>query len=353
MHHRKTVGEHRQRTEHGNRECDERDADCGPHRALLAGRSDHLRRWCFARRKRRGELIAAGQRRRYRERGWRALRRLALEAALDCALDRRVEVAHDRGRRDSRSRPGFVQLDQLVECVRLEHPPAGEQLEQHEAERIDVAALCDLAPGQLLRRHVRRCARADVVHVAGNRREAEIGEPDVTLAIDHHVGRLQVTVQDAAFVRSRHPRADLPGDLDRLFLREAPDAAQQRRQILAVHVLHRQKRAAAGVADVVGAADVAMGDRARDADFVVELRKARGIVNEMIGEKLERDCLSELEVVGPVDLAHAAAPQERDNAEAAGEDRTRRKASPDGGAARRERAGSEGRLAWEACQVIH
>src|SRR6266852_1337140 len=53
------------------------------------------------------------------------------------------------------------------------------------------------------------------------------------------------------FVRRRDPGADLPGDFDRLFLREAPDAAQQRRQILAVHVLH-QDRAAVGVADVVG-----------------------------------------------------------------------------------------------------
>jgi len=96
-----------------------------------------------------------------------------------------------------------------------------------------------------------------------------------------------------------------------------------------------------------------MGDRARDADFVVELREARGVVGEVIGKELERDGLSELEIVGPVDLAHAAAPQERDDAEAAGEDSARSKASPDTGGARRERAGNGGRLAREACQVVH
>ena len=67
-----------------------------------------------------------------------------------------------------------------------------------------------------------------------------------------------------------------------------------------------------------------------DAHFVVELREARRIVRDVVGQELEGDRLSELEVVGAVDLAHAAAPERRDDAEAAGEDGARREAAPVG-----------------------
>jgi hypothetical protein len=139
------------------------------------------------------------------------------------------------------------------------------------------------------------------------------------LAVDHHVRRLQVAVEDAALVRGGNPRADLPRDFDRLVLGEAADAAEQRREILAVDVLHREERGAVGVADVVGPADVAMRDGARDAHFVVELRQASGMAGEILGQQLQRDGLSELQVVGAVHLAHAALAERRDDAEAAGE----------------------------------
>jgi len=67
----------------------------------------------------------------------------------------------------------------------------------------------------------------------------------------------------------------LPRDLDRPLLREAADALQQGGEILAVDVFHREKRSAVGVANVVRAADVAVRDRAGDADLVMELREAR------------------------------------------------------------------------------
>jgi hypothetical protein len=163
--------------------------------------------------------------------------------------------------------------------------------------------------------------------------------------------RLEIAVQDAALVRRGHTGANLPRHFNRLLLREAADASQQRRQILAVHVFHRQERAAVGIADVVGAADVAMRDRPGDADFVVKLREARGIVREGVGQELEGDGLSELEVVGAVTLTHTAAAERCDDPEAAGEDGSRGEASP-AGAARGERAGA-GRLAREARQVVH
>jgi hypothetical protein len=97
-------------------------------------------------------------------------------------------------------------------------------------------------------------------------------------------------MQDPALVRRGDAGAQLVRELDRFVLRNAPDAAEQRRQILAVHVFHREEAAAAGLAEVVQAADVLVRHWSRGAEFVVELR----------------------EVVGAVDLAHAAAAEQRD-----------------------------------------
>ena len=96
--------------------------------------------------------------------------------------------------------------------------------------------------GELLGRHVGRRAGADVVDAAGDGREAEVGDADAALAVEHDVRRLQIAVQHAAFVRGGQAGADLARNLDGLVLREAADAPQQRRQILAVHVLHGQER---------------------------------------------------------------------------------------------------------------
>ena len=70
--------------------------------------------------------------------------------------------------------------------------------------------------------------------------------------------------------------------LERLVLWQPADAPQQRRQILAVHVLHREERVAVGFADVVDAADVRVRDLAREANLVVELREARRIALERV-----------------------------------------------------------------------
>ena len=111
--------------------------------------------------------------------------------------------------------------------------------------------------------------------LAGGGRDAEVGDADVAVAVEHDVGRLQVAVQHAALVRGGDARAELPRDLNRLVLRDAADAAEQRGQILAVDVLHRQEAAAVGFAEVVEAADVLVRHLSRDAQLVVELREPR------------------------------------------------------------------------------
>ena len=129
----------------------------------------------------------------------------------------------------------------------------------------------------------------------------------------------------AALVRGGQAGADLARHLERALHREPPDPPQQRRQVLAVHVLHRQEGVAVDFVDVVDAADVRMRDLPRHPHFVVELHQPRRIAIELRRQELQRDRLRQLQVVGAIDLAHAAAPEPSDDPVAAAEQRARGK----------------------------
>ena len=102
---------------------------------------------------------------------------------------------------------------------------------------------------------------------------------------------------------------------------QAADAREQRGEIFAVHVLHGDEGHAFDLADIVNAADVGMGDQAGDADLAVEALEQARIARRLLGQELERDGLAEREVGGAIDLAHAAAAQQADDAIAAAEQR--------------------------------
>ena len=182
--------------------------------------------------------------------------------------------------------------------------------------------------GELLGRHVlRRAGERRVVVVAARGRDAEVGDADVAVAVDHHVGRLQIAVQHAALVRRGDAGAQLARDLDRLVLRDAADAAEQRREILAVDVLHREEAAAVGVAEVVEPARRSCArPGARCAARCGTARAALSSAADAFGQELQRDRLIEREIVGAVHFAHAAAAEQRDQAVAAGDDGARAQA---------------------------
>ena len=118
----------------------------------------------------------------------------------------------------------------------------------------------------------------------------------------------------AAVVRRGEPGADLARQLDRAVLREAADAADERREILAVDVLHREERVSLVFTGVVDAADVRVRDLARHAHLGVQLRQPRRVDVDRLGEELQRDLLADLQVVGAIDLAHAAFAKASDDA---------------------------------------
>ncbi len=249
-------------------------------------------------------------------------------------VDLLVEIANDLGwRRDPRL---LAAVDQFSEVRALQGPTAGEDFVEDEAKCVDVAARRDLLAGQLLGRHVG--GRAGAQCLAGDPRQPEVGDAHPPVAVQHDVGRLEVAMHDPALVRRAETGADLPRHFQRAIFRKAADAFQEGGEVFAVYVFHREERMPVDFVDVVDAADVRMRDLARHSNFAVQLRESRRIAVHVGGQELERDRLSELQIVGAEDLAHPAAAKTSDDAVAAAEDRPRREAAVIDGPGTREPA---------------
>ncbi len=339
------IRERRRRQQTHDDRRQQRQGHRGAERARLARRRHHFRRRRFSRGEGCGERVAARQRGRNRDRRRGPQRGVMFDTPQDDAFDRRIEIADHRRRVGDRA--ALVERQQLVERLRFEDALAREHLEEHEAEGVDVGLHRGASARELFRRHVLRRAGARRGGVAIDDREAKIRDADVAVAVDHHVGRLEIAMEHPAFVRGRDAGAQLPRDLDRLVLRQPADPPQQRGQIFTVHILHRQKPAAVVVAEIIETADVLVRHLAGNSQLGVKLREAIRIGADAGGQKFERDRLIERQVVGSVDFAHAAPAEQRDETVAAGNDgawrewqrrgrraRTRR---PRGGSRRRDR----------------
>jgi hypothetical protein len=270
----------------------------------------------FPRRQRRLEGIAAGEEGEDRT-GRRGPRRGILVQALeDHRLHLRLEEPRARGDAAALGLP--VLRAQLGERLALEEPAAREHLVEDEPQGVEVALRRRRPAFELLRRHVDGRPRESGVGGGVERqREAEVGETRLAAAVHHDVGRLQVAMHDAAVVHGGEARAEVAREVERLVRREPPDAGEERAQVLAVHVLHREERVAPVLHDVVQPAHVRVRDLPPDPDLRVEplqhLRRQRP------ADELEGHRLSELRVLRAVDLAHPAAPEEGHDAIAVGE----------------------------------
>ena len=213
---------------------------------------------------------------------------------------------------------------QFRDGCRVERSAAGEQLVDHEPQREDVAPGRDLTAEQLLRRHVGRRSRPNILDVSKSR-ETEVHDPDMAGVVEHHVRRFQIAMDDAALMRRREPCAELTRNIQGLVFREAADASERGREVFSVDILHGQVQKAAGLADVVHAAHVGMRDLSRRSYLVVKLREASGIAAEVLGQELQGHRLPEPEVVGPIHLAHPAAAEQADDSIPIVQDRARSK----------------------------
>jgi hypothetical protein len=95
---------------------------------------------------------------------------------------------------------------------------------------------------------------------------------------------------------------------------------QQRRQRFAVHVLHRQVVPALGVADVIDAADMWVGDAAGEPNLVGQPLEAVVPTGHRLRHQLQRNGLAQPQVVSTIYLAHRAAAQQTHDAVSRGKD---------------------------------
>ncbi len=282
-----------------------------------------------------------------------AILRAAGEAAQNRRFEARVHVGHVRGRR----RCGLLQP---LECraerrVADEGPDAGHHLVEHHAEGVDVGRRRDRPAFDLLGRHVGRRA-GNLARVADRQRhrgalvlrgaagQAEVGDDDAQLLFrrrrrhQHHVVALEVAVHDARAMSGPESRRHLPQDRQAVGDRESSITPELLGQRLAVEQLHGEEHDLVGRAgphitglalsaveglvaeDVVNPAHVRMRHLAREVHLALEHRDRALVLGDAREDRLERYAFVQLEILGFVELAHAALRDIADDAEAQGDD---------------------------------
>jgi len=205
-----------------------------------------------------------------------------------------------------------VHLRHLVVAGR-ERRVAGQELEQHAAERVDVRARVDAVAADLLggdvvegadegtgRGHPGRCL--DLA------REPEVGQVDVLAgaALDQDVARLDVAVNESALVRRVERRGDLGDDRGRVLGRQRPPRPQQPAQVGAVDQVHGHEQQPVLLAGVMDRDHVRVADRDRDPRLLAEAAPEALVLGQGRRDHLQRDHVVEREVGGAIDDAHPA-----------------------------------------------
>ena len=194
----------------------------------------------------------------------------------------------------------------------------GDQVIEHDAQRVDVGARVDAVAANLLGRHrVRRAepgaddgqpalARVGVQQLG----DAEVQQLDHALAADlgdEDVARLEVAVDDAEIVRRLQRGADRLQNLQHLAGREAPALVQHRPQVDALEQLHHVERAPVGqIVELEDVDDARVLDHVDGARFLHEARDHLRRRRELPAQHLDRGAPAEDPVLRLVDGAAAA-----------------------------------------------
>ncbi len=85
-----------------------------------------------------------------------------------------------------------MELSVLLDGIRLKRGPACEDFIQHQTQGVYVTLNRDFPAGHLLRCHVGGCPRSDLprLDLLGQSCQAEVGDANLTLPIQHNIGRL-------------------------------------------------------------------------------------------------------------------------------------------------------------------
>ncbi len=192
------------------------------------------------------------------------------------------------------------------------------------AEREDVGSLVDRLSFRLFRRHVGD--GSDDAPVAGERRgrhaglgdeprvflqlcQAEVEDLDPAVARDHHVGGLEIAVRDAALVRGADGVSQRDREVQHPIERQAALGNEVGKR-LAVDQLEGQKRNAVRLFNRVNGDDVRMIEGGGGQRLALEPFAAIAIAGELARQHLYRDSTLQAGIVGEVDLAHTAFPEQ-------------------------------------------
>ena len=269
----------------------------------------------------------AGARARRRGVGQRLLhlgrRREAVVGVLGhCPLRQLVEVGGQlgpalagRGHRRAHVR---VHLRDVV--VALEGRGAGQSLEEHAAERVDVGApvaaiALDSLGGEVVDRADDRTGVGQPGRRGGMPGDAEVGQIGVLALlrrVDQHVRRLDVAVDQFSAMRRRERRRNLPHEPARaLGLQAALAAVDQGAQVRSLDVAHDQVEHALALTRLVDGDHVGVLDRRGDARLALEALAEGHVPGELWSDRLERHLAVERELGGAVDDSHPAPADDR------------------------------------------
>ena len=113
-------------------------------------------------------------------------------------------------------------------------------------------------------------------------------------------------MEDVLLVDGPQSSTDLEGDRERSLGCQTPRSLSQAGEILPLDVLHRHVGDPVGLSEVVDPAHAGVVDAARQPSLVTESREGSRIVLVGLEEQLEGDGLPQTDVLGAIDLGHAA-----------------------------------------------
>jgi hypothetical protein len=197
----------------------------------------------------------------------------------------------------------------------------GEQLEQHDTGRVDIAAGIAHLAGDLLGGQVRdgahEHARLGVVRARHAPGQAEVGDLDPAVLGQQHVLRLDVPVHDPGLVRRGQAGQHALDDVERLPGGEPPSLVQELAERTAGHVLHREIQVAAVGPLVVDGHDVRVRQLGHRPGLADEPGREVLVGGQLGVHDLDRDGAVEPGIDAQVHGGHAAMRDTRRHAVAA------------------------------------
>ncbi len=196
----------------------------------------------------------------------------------------------------------------------LERPQSGQALVENAPERVDVRPGVDRLPFELLRRRV--VDRPD--EGAGLREPALrtdlLGDPEVAevrvLVLlpgsDEDVRGLDIAMHETVGVDGVERLRDLREDVESTPDREPTRPPEQRPEVGAVDVAHRDVEAVLGLSRLVDGHDARMLDPRRRTPLLLEPLAELPVMAELRSKHLQRDLAAVAQLLGAVDDSHAA-----------------------------------------------